>query len=258
MGLALASAFHSAGHPTTGWNRTAAKAAPLAALGAAVAPTAAEAVAASEVVVICLSVYDTVLATLDGVDVSGKVLVNLTNGTPNQAREAAAVLTERGATYLDGGIMAVPEMIAQPSALLLYSGAPAAFETHRELLAALGPARHLGADPGLASLYDLALLSGMYGMFAGVFQAISMVASEDVPVAAFAEELLVPWVRAMLAGVPTGAEAIAAGEYLADRRALQVNKDGLDNILLASWQQGVPADLLAPMHTWFASRLAKF
>ncbi|MCO1581425.1 NAD(P)-binding domain-containing protein [Crossiella sp. SN42] len=255
MGSALAAAFLAAGHPTTVWNRTPAKAQPLAAKGASVAATAAEAVAAAEVTVICLSVYDTVLATLESADLDGKVLVNLTNGTPNQAREAAVAFTKRGASYLDGGIMAIPEMIAQPSALIFYSGAPETFQAHQELLAALGPAKFLAADPGLASLYDLALLSGMYGMFAGAYHAMTLTGTEGVP-AVEITELLIPWVTAMTGALPMMAEEIDRGDYLGEESSLQVNKDGLDNILTASWQQGISAELLAPYQALIARKLA--
>ncbi|MCK2245177.1 MULTISPECIES: NAD(P)-dependent oxidoreductase [unclassified Crossiella] len=255
MGTALAAAFLAAGHPTTVWNRTASKAEPLAAQGAAVANTVAEAVGAAEVTVICLSVYDTVLARLDGVDLRGKAIVNLTNGTPRQAREAAKIVTDRGASYVDGGIMAIPEMIGQPSALLFYSGATETFQAHQELLALLGPAKFLGADPGLASLYDLALLSGMYGTFAGAFHAIALAGTEGVP-AAEITELVVPWVTAMAAVLPSMAADFDKGGFFGEASGLQVNKDGLDNILTASWQQGISADLLTPFHTLIARKLA--
>ena len=45
MGSALARRFLAGGHPTTVWNRTAAKADPLRAAGATVAPNAASAIA---------------------------------------------------------------------------------------------------------------------------------------------------------------------------------------------------------------------
>src|SRR5262249_38096475 len=101
---------------------------------------------------------------LDPVDdvLSGRVIVNLTTGTPRDARSAADWAAERGADYLDGGIMAIPPSMATPQALVLYSGSQSAFEAHRQDLASLGAARYLGTDPGLASLYDLALLSAMF------------------------------------------------------------------------------------------------
>ncbi|MGW7328915.1 NAD(P)-binding domain-containing protein, partial [Streptomyces sp. NPDC054840] len=54
MGTAIARTWLAAGHPLTVWNRTPAKAGALAAEGAAVAASAADAVAASALVVVCL------------------------------------------------------------------------------------------------------------------------------------------------------------------------------------------------------------
>ncbi len=64
MGRALAEAFIEAGHPTTVWNRSPEKAAPLVAKGAAHAEAIGEAVAASPLTVACLSTYDATLRSL--------------------------------------------------------------------------------------------------------------------------------------------------------------------------------------------------
>ncbi|MEV8413286.1 NAD(P)-binding domain-containing protein [Streptomyces niveus] len=86
MGTALAVAFLRAGHQVTVWNRSLSKTGPLAAQGAAPADTAADAVAASPLVVVCLSTYDTVRAVLEPLSgqLTGKTLANLTNGTPSR------------------------------------------------------------------------------------------------------------------------------------------------------------------------------
>src|SRR5688572_23237611 len=89
MGTALARTWLSAGHPMTVWNRTPERAEPLAADGAKVAGTAAEAVAANHLIVVCLLDDASVGETLADVDLSGKDLVNLTTSTPAQARARA-------------------------------------------------------------------------------------------------------------------------------------------------------------------------
>ena len=58
MGRALASAFLAAGHPTTVWNRTPGRADGLVESGAVETGTAAEAIAASDLVVICVLDHD--------------------------------------------------------------------------------------------------------------------------------------------------------------------------------------------------------
>ncbi|MFE3666994.1 NAD(P)-binding domain-containing protein, partial [Streptomyces sp. NPDC059164] len=101
MGQALAGTFLAAGHPTTVWNRTAGKADGLVAEGAVSAATVAEAVAGSELVVICVATYANVtelLAPLGG-ELSGKVLVNLTTGTPEDARTTSSWASGHGIAY---------------------------------------------------------------------------------------------------------------------------------------------------------------
>ncbi|MET7715052.1 NAD(P)-binding domain-containing protein [Streptomyces sp. NPDC005407] len=248
MGTALAAAFLKAGHPVTVWNRSPAKTGPLVAQGALPAKTAAEAVAESPLVVFCLLTNDNVeelFATLPEA-VAGKTLVNLTNGTPAQARDLAAWAAKHGAHYIDGGIMAVPQMIAGPHAYVLYSGDEQAYETHRPTLAALGGTKWTGTDPGLAALHDLALLTGMYGMFMGVLQAFALVRTENIPATEFSE-LLVPWISAMLSGAPELGKAIDAGQHRTDVSSLAVSQAAFPNLLNTFRDQGVSTEFFEPL-----------
>ncbi|MFI2351869.1 NAD(P)-dependent oxidoreductase [Streptomyces sp. NPDC019443] len=247
MGTALAAAFLKAGYPVTVWNRSSAKTGPLVAQGALPAKTAAEAVADSPLVVFCLLTNDNVeelFATLPEA-VAGKTLVNLTNGTPAQARDLAAWAAKHGAHYIDGGIMAVPQMIAGPHAYVLYSGDEQAYETHRPTLAALGGTKWTGTDPGLAALQDLALLTGMYGMLMGVLQAFALVRTENIPATEFSE-LLVPWIGAMLAGAPELGKAIDSGQHLTDVSSLAVSQAAFPNLLNTFRDQGVSTEFFEP------------
>jgi 3-hydroxyisobutyrate dehydrogenase-like beta-hydroxyacid dehydrogenase len=246
------------GQRTTVWNRSAGKADDLVARGAVRAATAAGAVAASPLIVVCLLDYPTVRTVLgrDGDELAGRVVVNLTNGTPRQAREMAQWVTGRGGEYLDGGIMAIPPMIGQAEAVVLYSGSPAAFETHERQLAVLGTSRYLGADPGLAPLHDLALLCGMYGMLAGALQAMALVGTENVKASEFTT-MLVPWVNAMTGSLPAMAEQIDSGDYSSDVTAnLAMQAVGFDNLMAAGRDQGVAVDLLVPLRTLIQRRVA--
>ncbi|MBB6673318.1 NAD(P)-dependent oxidoreductase [Cohnella nanjingensis] len=248
MGAALAAAFLKQGHPTTVWNRSAGKADELAKQGAIPAATIAEAVAASPLIVICVSDYAVMHDILDpiGEALSGRTLANLTNGTPEQGRQTAEWAAALGADYLDGGIMAIPPMISRPEALLLYSGSERAFEKHQRVWESLGTAMYLGADAGLAPLYDLALLSAMYGMFGGFFHAAAMVASERVKAADFTS-LIIPWLNAMMTSLPHLAQAIDTGNHATDISSLDINHVGFVNLIEASRGQGVGLDLIAPI-----------
>lgn len=95
-------------NPLTVWNRTPARGAALAAEGAKVADSTAEAVAANTLIVTCLLDDTSVDEVLTGIDLADRDLVNLTTSIPAQARTRAQWARERGARYLDGGITAVP------------------------------------------------------------------------------------------------------------------------------------------------------
>ncbi|WP_026211987.1 NAD(P)-dependent oxidoreductase [Longispora albida] len=253
MGSALAGALLDAGQAVTVWNRSAAKAGPLTARGASLAASVSEAVAASPIVVVCVADNATVESLLGPVaaGLGGKTLVNLTNGTPEQARALAAWAAGAGVTYVDGGIMAVPQMIGQPGALVLYSGE----SEPPAVLSAFGKPVYLGTDPGLAALYDLALLSGMYGLFAGFYQAMGLVRSAGAGAAEFME-LLGPWLSAMSGMLPAFAAEIDAAAYHTDVASLAVNADALANIGQASQDQGVSFDLLQPVKELIERRVA--
>ncbi len=256
MGQALATRFLQQGHRLTVWNRTPDKAVPLLAKGAREVKSAKDAIAASDVTVMCVLDYAASAAVIDQAAsaLPGRTLVNLTNGTPAQARAMAERVTGLGAAYLDGGIMATPPMIGGEHALILYSGSKAAFDAHADALKDLGAASYLGTDAGLASLHDLALLSGMYGLFAGFFHASALVDSEGIPAGAFFK-LLGPWMTAMMGELPGYAEKIDSGRHDINVVSnLGMQAASLDNILTATREQGVATDLLDPMLDLFRKR----
>ena len=181
MGQALATAFLRAGHPTTVWNRTAAKADDLVAAGAARAESVTEAVAASPLVVVCVSDYDAVAALLE--PVAGRVVVNLTSGTSTQARETAARL---GGAYLDGAIMALPQAIGTSDAVILYSGPQVVYDEYASVLGVLAGGVHLGEDHGLAALNDVATLGLMWSILNGFLHGAALLATAGVPATVFA------------------------------------------------------------------------
>ncbi|MBP5941802.1 NAD(P)-dependent oxidoreductase [Streptomyces acidiscabies] len=259
MGTELARAWLSAGHPLTVWNRTPSRAAALAAEGAHVADTAAEAVAANSLVVVCLLDDDTVEKALSDTDLTGRDLVNLTTSTPAQARARAQWARERGARYLDGGIMAVPPMIGVPEAggYVFYSGSRELFEQHRETLAAPVATTYVGDDAGFAALYDVALLSAMYGMFAGAAHAFALIRKEGIDPTALAP-LLADWLTAMAPAVHQTADQLRTGDYTEGVvSSLAMQTAGTPTFLNTAEQQGVSTELLAPYFALMRRRLAE-
>ncbi|MFD7631746.1 NAD(P)-dependent oxidoreductase [Streptomyces sp. NPDC059851] len=244
MGQALAGAFLKAGHPTTVWNRTPTKADGLVAAGARLAPTAGDALRAGPLAVICLTDYDAVYDLLGAheADLDGTTLVNLTSGSSAQAREAARWAEQRGARYLDGAIMAVPPAIGTAEAVILHSGPHPHFEAHEPALAALGTVTHLGTDPGLASLYDVAGLAMMWSVLNAWLQGTAMLRTAGVDAATYAQ-----FARRIAAGVaewlPGYAEQIDAGSYPAEVSALETDARAMAHLVEESEALGVNAEL---------------
>ncbi|MEV7124216.1 NAD(P)-dependent oxidoreductase [Kitasatospora griseola] len=265
MGTALARTWLAAGHPLTVWNRTAARAEALGGEGATVAGTAAEAVAANTLIVLCLlddaSIGDVLgeSATDTGIDLTGRDVVNLTTSTPAQARARAEWARERGARYLDGGIMAVPPMVGVPQAggYVFYSGSQGLFDRHRATLAVPLATTYVGEDAGFAALHDIALLSAMYGMLAGAAHAFALVRKEDIDPATLAP-LLADWLTAMAPSVHRTADQLRTGDYttgVVSTLAMQVA--GTPTFLDTAEQQGVSPELLTPYFDLMRRRLAE-
>jgi 3-hydroxyisobutyrate dehydrogenase-like beta-hydroxyacid dehydrogenase len=187
MGRAMVRTFLAHGHPTTVWNRTAARADDLVAEGAVAAGTVAEALAASDLVVLSLTDYQAmhdVLGPAEG-HLTGRTVVNLSSDTPARTREAAGWLADRGAELLAGGIMVPAPLVGTDAAYVFYSGPPPVFEAHREVLTLIGRPDHRGADHGLAQLFYQAQLDVFLTSLSAYLHATALLASAGVPAEVF-------------------------------------------------------------------------
>ncbi|MFC9293553.1 NAD(P)-dependent oxidoreductase [Streptomyces sp. NPDC057011] len=261
MGQALAAAFLKAGHPTTVWNRSPEKAGELVRQGALLAPTPADAVTAAELVVVCLSTYDVMHEILDPLDgaLSGRVLANLTSGSSEQARETAAWASERGAEYLDGAIMAIPATIGAAESVLFHSGTKAAFDKHEATLKVLGGATtYVGEDPGLAVLYDVALLGVMWGTLNSFIHGAALLKSANIDARTF-----LPWATSWIDAVKLFATDYAGqidagdGKYPANDAKLETHFASIEHLLHESEAQGINTELPASVHGLVKRVIAK-
>ncbi|MEU1523791.1 NAD(P)-binding domain-containing protein [Nocardia rhamnosiphila] len=218
MGSAIAKTFLAAGYPTVVWNRTGAKADALVELGAGRAASAAAAVAAAPLVVVSLLDDDAVEAALrdTGPRLRGRVLVNLTSSTPEQSRKRAEWAGRHAAEYVDGAVMAVPQGIGTPDALLLYSGSESGYRAAEPALSALAEkGTYLGADHGRAAAFDASLVSVFWLSFFGVSLGIALAEAEGIK-----GSELVPFTPAVVSLLPDMAAQTAAqveaGHYPGD------------------------------------------
>ncbi|MFD4744377.1 NAD(P)-dependent oxidoreductase [Streptomyces rubiginosohelvolus] len=215
MGSALAEAFIGAGHPVTVWNRTPAKAAPIVAQGAVHARSADEAVAASGLVITCLTTYDDTLAVLGpaAATLDGRALVTLNSGSPAGARDMAAWADGHGARYLDGAIKNVPSAVGAESTLLYYSGDRAVFDEFAPTLRVMGgDTVYLGADPDLAALYEMAVGGTLLPALVGFFQGAAALQARGLEAASMVR-FSVKWFEMINSILPVFAQEIDSGDY---------------------------------------------
>lgn len=256
MGSALAAALLDRGHIPTVWNRGPDRGAGLVERGAHRAGTVAEAVRRSELIVTCLLRYASVRETLDPVaeELRGRTLIDLTTTTPDEARELGAWAAAHGIDYLNGAILATPPMIGAPGAQLFVSGPSAVHERTRPVLEAWAEIVYDGADPGAASLIDLAMLAAMYQMFAGLLHGAAMVVSAGVRATDFAARA-VPFVAAMVPHFAGDAAVIDGGDYTVPGQQ-SLHFSDLSDIIRASDQAGANSSTIRAVQALIAEQVA--
>lgn len=183
MGAVLARLLTEKGEKVTVWNRSEAKAKPLTAIGATYTADIAKAVAENDIILICLLDYVATEQVLAGVSLEGKTIVQLSTGTPQDARLMAAAFSARGAWYLDGAILATPSQMGTEQTPIFLSGSPQAWAGAEAALRILGGTLiYLGEAPGAASAWDIAALSSMFGMMIGFLNGARIIESEGMRV----------------------------------------------------------------------------
>ncbi|GAA0445202.1 NAD(P)-binding domain-containing protein [Streptomyces sp. NPDC046215] len=248
MGSALAGAFVGAGHRTAVWNRTPGPAEALADRGAVRTASAAEAVAASPLVVVCVSDHDAVeeVLGLPGVDLTGRTLVNLTSGSPPAARKTAAWAEGRRVKYLDGAVMATPSGIGDPAFMQLYAGSRADFEDSRRVLAALGDPVYLGADPALPSVYDTALLGLLWSALTGWLHGVALLGADGpgggVPAAVYTE-VAGRWLDTVGRFMSAHAPQVDAGRYAGGEFPLELHRRTVEILVHAGELRGISSGM---------------
>ena len=179
MGLPMARRLLAQGFHVTVWNRTRAKAEPLAAAGARVADSPAGAADGADTVITMLSgpeavaeVADTLLPAL----APGSVLVEMSGIGPEAVHRLAARLPE-GVRLVDAPVMGSVDRAAE-GALSVLAGGPA--EGVRPVLEALGTVRECG-PLGSGSALKLVLINALIGGVAVVAEAMELADALGVP-----------------------------------------------------------------------------
>jgi hypothetical protein len=112
---------------------------------------------------LCVDNYSVTRSLLDIGDVtphlSGRTLIQLSTGTPREARESEGWASKHGAGYLDSAILGLPSKIGAKELVILVSRKEVALVASRPTLKCLaGDLRYVGETVGAAAALDLAFL----------------------------------------------------------------------------------------------------
>ncbi|WP_448333297.1 NAD(P)-dependent oxidoreductase [Streptomyces sp. DSM 41534] len=248
MGRALAGAFLDAGLRTTVWNRTPGRDRELIERGAVGAPSAEEAVAASELTVVCVVNYDASDAILRRGAVTdalkGRTVVSLTADTPDRARDTSEWAAGHGIRYLDGAIMTPTITIRTPASVFIHSGPAELYQEHRPVLEALGGTHtHLGEEIGRAAAYDIALLDIFWTAMAGYAHALAVARAEGIS----ARELA-PFAKGIGAILPPlfeeTAEEVDRGGFSGEGNPITSAVSSMAHIVQTSEGHGIDAGVM--------------
>ena len=160
MGLPMARRLAQAGHEVHAWNRTRAKAEPLAADGVTIHDNAADAVRDVDFAVSLLesgAIVGEVLFKLGVAEAmpKGSLFIDMASIQPREAREHAAKLKDLGVQHLDAPVSG-GTLGAEAGTLAIMAGGDAAdFERAQSVFTALGRATHVGPH-GAGQLAKLA------------------------------------------------------------------------------------------------------
>lgn len=183
MGAAMARNLARAGQQVRAWNRTVAKAEPLAEDGIEVCASATAAVAGADVVVTMLHDADAVTGTMAPLlgELDGALWLQMATIGVRGTEEVQALAEPAGVALVDAPVLGTRAPAEQGTLVVLASGEPALEERARPVLDAVGSRTIWVADrPGPASALKLVVNSWVATMNAAVAQAIGLASALDL------------------------------------------------------------------------------
>lgn len=183
IGAAIVRKWLEKGFTVTMWNRNPDRPwlKDLANRGAAFEPDSRAAMLNSDVILLSVASYTNITELFSSIlpfkeSQSSKIIINITTGTSQQARQMEAWLKAQGiAEYLDGAIMVTPELVGTEHSSIWLSGeTEAVFSRVSGIMSPLGKVHYVAEDPGAACLWDIAALAAMDGMLTGGLLAMNL------------------------------------------------------------------------------------
>ncbi|UYM05761.1 NAD(P)-dependent oxidoreductase [Solicola gregarius] len=251
MGAGVARTLLREGFDVRVWNRSPAKAEPLASAGATVSPTATDAVRGAGVVVTLLFDAEAVVGVLeDAADAFGDaVVLQASTIGLDGTRRVAEVADRRGITVVDAPVLGTKQPAEQGNLVPLVSGDPAAVDRARPVLDAIGAKTVIaGERVGQATALKLVCNAWVASLTGALGQSITMAERLGLDPALFLEAI---------AGGPTGAPyaQVKGAAMIEHSYATSFSVDGVVKdvglMRAAAQEAGVADDLLAAVEGLF-------
>ena len=210
MGAAMAANLARAGFAVTAWNRTPGRAPELEQLGVATAATPADASAAADIVVVCVSDTPDVEAVLFGPDGvahgarPGTLIVDCSTIAPSGSWDFAARLRERDLAMVDAPVSGGSEGARNATLTIFVGGDAADVERARPVLSALGRTiTHvgpIGAGQAVKAVNQVILAGTYLGVAEGIVLALKAGLDVEQVVGALGGGAAQSWVLANRSG----------------------------------------------------------
>jgi 3-hydroxyisobutyrate dehydrogenase-like beta-hydroxyacid dehydrogenase len=250
MGSAIAKCLVRGGIETCVWNRTPDKAAPLAALGARVAATPGEAVAASPLVIVCIKSHRETAELMEalGGALAGKTVCDMSTGDTGDAERLVAALRSNGADFMLGMINAYPSGIGEADTTILTVGSAAAWAEHGDVIRRLGgKSARVGETPAALAALFAGLFTARQGFMFGMIYGALVCQKAGIPMQVYADQLpatlkLVHDYHALFA------KTVPAGEYDDAEASLKTYALAQEDALKSFRATGAPAEFLELMY----------
>jgi 3-hydroxyisobutyrate dehydrogenase-like beta-hydroxyacid dehydrogenase len=183
MGTAFAERVLDGGYDLLVYNRTAAKADPLAARGAAVADTVVELAERVDVVLASLpndEALESVAEEVVGAMRPDGVLVDLSTVSPGASARVAGLADEASVAYLRAPVSGNPTVVRAGNLSFIVSGPREALDKVEQVLKAIGPTVHYVGAGEQARIVKLALNLMIAGLAQLMSEALVLAEASDV------------------------------------------------------------------------------
>ncbi|HJO92660.1 MAG TPA: NAD(P)-binding domain-containing protein [Victivallales bacterium] len=189
MGSNMIKSLASAGQTLTIWNRSSEKSHSLSGENVTPLDSLEDALKASPIIMISVLGYEPACELLEnhGSILENKIVLQLSNGKPKDAKKLNELVVSFGGKYIDGAVGGYPSQVASQDLQILYSGNQEAFNKIKPLLEIFGNAIFISENPSSASTLVNASLFAAIPMLVGLCQGVKFCETEKFPVEVYEE-----------------------------------------------------------------------